>query len=74
MNDLFQGFEFIWAWIYGLLLITKGDWTDHVHKLEWTLNKLKEGGPKYNIEKSFFEEKNGIFRFLGNTWWHKTHR
>ena len=41
-NDLFHGFEFISAYIYDLLISTKGDWTDHVHKLELTLNKLKE--------------------------------
>ena len=32
----------------------KNDWTDHVEKLELTLNKLKERGLKYNTEKYFF--------------------
>ena len=41
MNYLFQIFEFIRAYIYGLLILTKGYWTYHVHKLEVTLNKLK---------------------------------
>ena len=34
--------------------LKKGDWTDHVQKLELTLNKMKERGPRCNIEKSFF--------------------
>ena len=33
MNDLFHGFEFIYAYIYELLVFTKGDWTGHVQKL-----------------------------------------
>ena len=33
MNDLFHGFGFIHAYIDDLLILTKGDWTDHVQKL-----------------------------------------
>ena len=51
MNDLFHGFEFICAYIDNLFILKKGYWTDHVHKLELTINKLKEKGPKCNIEK-----------------------
>ena len=36
-----------------MLILTKGDWTDHIHKLELTLNKMKGRGIKYNIENSF---------------------
>ena len=54
MNDLFHVFEFIRACIDEPLILTKGDCTDHVHKLKSTLNKLKEKGLKCNIEKSFF--------------------
>ena len=54
MIDLSQGFEFIRAYIYEILISTKGDYTDHVHKLEFTLNKLKEKRLKCSIEKSFF--------------------
>ena len=54
MNNLFQSFYFICAYIYDLLILTKGYWTHHVHKLELTLNKLKESGLKCNIEKYFF--------------------
>ena len=48
-NNLFQVFEFIRAYIDDLLMITKGYWTDHVHKLEITLNKLNESGLRFNI-------------------------
>ena len=37
-----------------ILLLTQRDWTYHVHRLELTLNKLKEKLIKCNIEKSFF--------------------
>ena len=42
MNDLFHGFEFIRAYIDNILILTKGYWTDHVHKLDLKLNKLKQ--------------------------------
>ena len=54
MNDLFHGFEFIRAYIDNLLVLTTGDWTDHLQKLELTLNKSKGKLVKYNIEESFF--------------------
>ena len=40
MNNLLQGFWFIHAYIYGVLIWTKVDFTDNVHKLERTLNKI----------------------------------
>ena len=40
MNDLFHGFEFIRAYIDDPLILTKGDWTDHIQKLELTIDKL----------------------------------
>ena len=56
MNDLFHGFKFICAYIYKLLVLTGVDWTYNVHKLELMINKLKEKGLKYNIERSFFRQ------------------
>ena len=32
-----------------LFIFNKGDWTDHVQKLELTLNKLKVKGLEHNI-------------------------
>ena len=57
MNDLFHGFGFIRVYVYGLLVLTKEEWTDHVQKLELMCNKLKGKGIKFNIEKSFFRRK-----------------
>ena len=33
MNNLFHGFEFIRAYTDDLLILTKGDWNDHVQKM-----------------------------------------
>ena len=54
MNEIFRGFEFIQAYIDDLLIVTNGDWSDHLEKLELTLQTLKDNGLKCNIEKSFF--------------------
>ena len=54
MNDLFHRFEFIRAFIDGLLVVTKGGWTYYVQNMELTINKLKEKILKFNIEKYFF--------------------
>ena len=56
MNHLFQLFGFIHAYKDDLLILTKWDLTDHVHKLELTLNKLKEIVRNCIIERSFFEQ------------------
>ena len=42
MKYLFHVFEFICAYIDNLLILIKGDCTDHVQNMELTLNKLKE--------------------------------
>ena len=54
INEMFFGFEFIRTYINYLLIITKGDWSDHLKKLEQVLKSLKDNGLKCNIEKSFF--------------------
>ena len=54
MNDSSHGFEFICAYEDGFLILIKGDWTDHIQKLELTINKLKERRFKCNIGKYFF--------------------
>ena len=56
MNGLFHGFQFICAYIDENLVLTKGECTDHLEKLELTLNKTKEKVLKCNIEKSLFRQ------------------
>ena len=51
---MFRGIEFIRAYIDDLLVITKGDWSDNLDKLELVLKKLRENELKCNIEKSYF--------------------
>ena len=63
MNDFLQGFEFIHAHIDGILISTKRDWIDHEQKLELNLNKLQEGGLKFNIENYFFRQTE--MKYLG---------
>ena len=50
MNDSFYGFEFIRAYIYDLLILTKKYWTDHIQKMNLMLNKLKGEVLKCNIK------------------------
>ena len=57
MNEMFCGFEFIQAYIDELLIITKGDWSNHLEKMELTLQKLKDKGIKCNIKKSFLDKQ-----------------
>ena len=54
MIKMFRGFDFIGAYTDDLLIITKGDWSDHLEKLELTLQNLKYNRLKCNIETSFF--------------------
>ena len=53
-NNLFQVFEFIFAYMYEILILKIGDWKNYVQKLEWNLNKLKESGLKCITGKYFF--------------------
>ena len=49
MNEMFRGFEFIRAYIDDLLIITKGYWSDHLKKLEWFLQTVKDKEIKFSI-------------------------
>ena len=53
MNFIFRGFEFIQAYIDDLFTINKGDWYDHLNKLELTPQNIKYNGIKFNVKKSF---------------------
>ena len=54
MNEMFRGIEFIRAYTYDLLIITKFDWSDRLNKLELVLKMLRVNGLKCNIETFFF--------------------
>ena len=53
-NKLLQGFKYIRVYIDGLLVLTTGNWTNHLTKSEQLVIKLQEKGLKYNIENSSF--------------------
>ena len=63
MIELFDGMEYIRAYIDDLLILSTGDYADHLEKLEATLIKLKQAGLKVNAPKSFFAR--GEVEYLG---------
>ena len=54
MSELVQDLEYVRAYIDDLLIITKGNWFDHLNKLDVVLHCLKQAGLKVNAKKSFF--------------------
>ena len=54
MATLMDGLQFVRTYLDDLLLITKGDFSDHLDKLEKVLERLRNAGLKVNAEKSFF--------------------
>ena len=63
MNKMFCAFEFIRAYNDDLLIITQFNWSDHLDKMEQTLQKNKYNGLKCNIEKSSFGQTE--MKYLG---------
>ena len=43
-SDLFQGMEYVQAYLDDLLIHSNGDWEDHIHTLDRVLTKLSEAG------------------------------
>ena len=54
MNELFEGLDFVRAYIDDLLCLSKGTFEDHLEKLERILIRLEKVGLKVNAKKSFF--------------------
>ena len=54
MNDLFNGLEYVTAYIDDLLIISNSNFKDHRNKVTIVLKKLKAACFKINVEKSFF--------------------
>ena len=51
---MFRELEFIRSYIDDLLIITKGDCSYHLNKLDQVLQNMKQNGIKCNTEKSLF--------------------
>ena len=69
MNELFEGFEYVRAYIDDLLIISNGTYKDHLHKIDTVLNKLKQTGLKVNATKSFFAKEELEYLFIENYTW-----
>ena len=54
MSDLMQGLEFARAYIDDVLVISTGDFYQHIEHLDEVLTRLQESGLKVNASKSFF--------------------
>ena len=54
MNKLFSGFNYVGAYIDGLLVITKGSFEEHLNHLDTVLEKLETSGLKINATKFCF--------------------
>ena len=46
--------EYVRAYIDDLLILSKGDWDDHLMKLDEVLQQLENAGLKVNAKKLFF--------------------
>jgi hypothetical protein len=57
MSELMSGIEYVRAYIDDLLIITKGNFEDHLHKLSTVLDRLNNAGLKVNANKSFFAQE-----------------
>jgi hypothetical protein len=54
MNELFDGLDYVRVYIDDVLCLTKGNYNDHLEKLERVFTRLRNGGLKVNAKKSFF--------------------
>ena len=54
MSNLMSDLEYVRTYIDDLLIITKGNWADHLDKVEQVLVRLEKAGLKVNAKKSFF--------------------
>ena len=57
MSTLMDSLEYVRTYIDDLLVISKGDWKDHLSKLDVVLQRLRDAGLKVNAKKSFFGQE-----------------
>ena len=63
MNELFNCLEYIRAYINDLLIISNGNFQDHVNKVKKGFEETKISWFQINAQKSFFTRKN--LEYLG---------
>ena len=54
MSNLLLDLEYCRAYIDDLLILSKGDWGQHMEHLDTVLTRLEQAGLKVNAKKSFF--------------------
>ena len=54
MSELMAGLEFVRVYIDDILCLTKGDFDDHLQKLEQVFMRIQDANLRINAEKSFF--------------------
>ena len=63
MYEVFNGLEYVRAYVDDLLIISNGNFEDHRNKAQTVLKKLKAAGLKINAEKQVFAKDN--LEYLG---------
>jgi len=57
MNDLLGHLPYVRCYLDDILIVTKGDWNDHLKCMSTVLEVMGQAGLKVNAEKSFFGRK-----------------
>ena len=57
MNELFNGLEYVRAYIDDILIISNGNFDDHLSKVKIVLRKLKAADLKISAEKIIFHQR-----------------
>ena len=63
IKESFNGLEYVRAYIDNLLIISNGNFEDHLYKVKVVLKKLKAAVFEVNAEKAFFVRNN--LEYLG---------
>jgi hypothetical protein len=58
MSMLMQDLEFVRAYIDDLLILSKGNWQDHLEKLDEVLTRLEKSGLKVNEKNHSLDVQN----------------
>ena len=67
MSNLMYDLEYVRTYINDLLVITNGDWTDHLNSLESVLKRLQEAGLKLMKKIVLWQDCLGILRILDHS-------
>ena len=63
LDDLIRDLDHVLTYLYDILCVTKGDYTDYINKLGEVLQRLQDAGWKVNLPKFAFAKQE--FEYLG---------